>query len=387
VVNHIEIAEGGDTVQALSLGRLTSCDLDGTCSATNGGGDGEPLEWATYPPLPVRVQSLPGGAGAGPLHGRAVSASGLSSLDPITNNRHNENRAGLLWLSDGQAVRLDTGEIPYIPPHYRRPVGRGKYCGRMSVSGVDPKTGRKVFRRINCNGWTCSYCGPRKARNARLRIRNEADRLGLRFFLTLTLDPKKLKNPKFSVAYLRLVFNKFREYLRREFGEAPTYICILEFTKAGVPHLHVLFDRRIPQAWISSVWDSLGGGRIVFIKQVSIQRVARYLSKYLTKDLILSAPKGARRITTSRSIKLFPKFDSGVAWELLKMSIWTALSSRGTRSAREEVSGDVLLVGVEHQSELFSAEYVRLLYDEEAFLNGFEIHNSQTIGEVKQCVQ
>ena len=120
-------------------------------------------------------------------------------------------------------------------------VGRGKYCGRMSVTGMDPKTGRKIFRRINCGGWTCCYCGLRKARNARLRIRAVAEELDLRFFMTLTLDPKKLaggaKDKDFAVHYLRHVFNKFREYLRREYNEAPKYVCILEFTKAGVPHL------------------------------------------------------------------------------------------------------------------------------------------------------
>jgi hypothetical protein len=227
----------------------------------------------------------------------------------------------------------------------------------MSVAGIDPKTGRKVYRRVNCNGWTCSYCGPRKARNARLRIRAVAEDLQLKYFLTLTLDPKKLdggaKNKNFAVPYLRLVFNKFREYLRREFNEPPKYVCILEFTKAGVPHLHVLFDRFIPQAWVSNVWASLGDGRIVDIRRVTIERVARYLSKYLTKELLLSAPKGSRRITTARSIKLFPKFNSGIAWELLKMSIWNALASQGVRSNRAGVGLDALLIGSEHQADFF----------------------------------
>jgi hypothetical protein len=94
----------------------------------------------------------------------------------------------------------------------------------------------------------------------------------------------------------------------------------LEFTQKGVPHLHILFDRYIPQKWISSTWDQLGGGRIVFIKQVTVANVSRYLSKYLTKELLLSAPKGTRRITTARSIKLFPKFNSGITWELIRES-------------------------------------------------------------------
>jgi hypothetical protein len=67
------------------------------------------------------------------------------------------------------------------------------------------------------------------------------------------------------------------------------------------------------------------GGRIVFIKRVTVRNVARYLSKYLTKELLLSAPKGTRRITTARAIKLFPKFQSDIAWALIKSSIYQAL--------------------------------------------------------------
>jgi hypothetical protein len=162
------------------------------------------------------------------------------------------------------------------------------------------------------------------------------------------------------VPHLRLTFNAFREYLRREFGEAPSYVCILEFTKNGVPHLHVLFDRYIKQQWISAVWDKLGGGRIVFIKQVTVRRVACYLSKYLTKDLIMSAPKGTRRITTARSIKLFPKPNSGIAWDLLHSSIWQKLA--------EHRGGNW---GI--QPNLY--EFIDIHLDKERFLDAFQLCN------------
>jgi len=148
-------------------------------------------------------------------------------------------------------------------------------------------------------------------------------------------------------------------------------VCVLEFTQAGVPHLHVLFDRYIHQRWISKVWDSLGGGRIVFIKQVTVRRVARYLSKYLTKELIMSAPKGTRRITTARSIKLFPKFNSGIAWELLKSSIWQMLAEEQTRQW-----------GM--QRNLY--EFISMELDEERYLKMFQLHNLWSDGEMKQGV-
>jgi hypothetical protein len=225
----------------------------------------------------------------GALIGREASVPPL--LDSITNNRHTP------------------------PDFYTRPQGRGKHCGRYSIKGLDPKTGRTVNRRVNCGSWTCTYCGKRKARLAKRRIQEEAARLNLCYFWTLTLAPREFQSPEEQVKHIKRVFNNFREYLKRKYGIALNYVCILEFTQRGVPHLHVLFDRYIPHEWVSNSWDRLGGGKIVFVKRVVVQNVARYLSKYLTKELMFSAPKGARRISTSRTIKLFPKFASGITWE------------------------------------------------------------------------
>jgi hypothetical protein len=157
---------------------------------------------------------------------------------------------------------------------------------------------------------------------------------------------------------LQLAFNRFREYLRRKYGVPPNYIRVLEFTQAGIPHLHILLDRYIPQKWIKKTWGRLGGGRIVDIRQVTIQRVARYLSKYLTKELLLLAPKGTRRITTARPIKLFPKFNSEIAWELVRESIWHLLIAR-----RVAEFG--------HQLDLFRSFVTQ--FDEEGFLKAFEL--------------
>ena len=285
--------------------------------------------------------SLPAGKDQKPLRefegGALISAEGAvpSLLDSKTNNRHTDP-----------------------PDCYARPKGRGKYCGRLSIKGKHPKTNRTIYRRINCGSWSCSYCGPRKAKTARCAIRKVAEEQGLRYFLTLTLDPSKLKKGENAVKHLRRAFNKFREYLRRKYGTPPNYICVTEFTERGIPHLHILFDRYIPQKWISRTWNRLGGGRIVFIKQVKVRFVARYLSKYLTKELLLSAPKGTRRITTARTIKLFPKFNSGISWELIRESIWHLLTSHSAAA-------------FERQLDLF--RFVMMHFDEEQYLKAFEL--------------
>ncbi len=150
--------------------------------------------------------------------GALISAEGAVPplLDSITNNRHT------------------------APDCYQRPVGRGKHCGRYSISGIDPKTGRTQYRRVNCGSWTCSYCGPKKARLAKYRIRAEAVKHGLSYFWTLTLAPRQNESPENRVRRIRRAFNKFREYLKRKHGVALNFICLLEFTQQGAPHFHVI---------------------------------------------------------------------------------------------------------------------------------------------------
>jgi hypothetical protein len=252
-----------------------------------------------------------------------------SSLDKKTNNRN---------------TQVDPCALP---------VGRGKHCGRFSIRGRDTRTNKICYRRVNCNSWTCSYCGPRKAKRAKRAIRDMAETLDLHYFLTLTIDPANLRQDEDATKHLQVTFDKFREYLRRKFEEAPVYIRVVEFTQKGLPHYHILIDRYIEQQWISQTWDQLGGGRIVWIKRARIQKIAHYLAKYLTKELLLSAPKGTRRITTARAVKLFPKFQSGIDWELLRTSIWFLLQ-RVSRTA-------------------FDRNEIETQPDEEGFLKSFSI--------------
>ena len=123
--------------------------------------------------------------------------------------------------------------------------------------------------------------------------------------MTLTLDPARIPPGEDSIKYIRSTFNKFRVSLKRKYGEPISYICIVELQKSGNPHFHILVDRHIPQDWISKSWQAVGGGRIVDIRMVDIHRAPHYLTKYLSKQSILSVPRGVRRYTTSRNIRLF----------------------------------------------------------------------------------
>jgi hypothetical protein len=176
-----------------------------------------------------------------------------------------------------------------------------------------------------------------------VRIAQTAERLRLNKLLTLTLDPAKLRG-KESTAYINGVFADFRIYLKRRLGYAPDYIRILEYQKNGNAHLHVLLNCYLPQNWVSEAWSAVGGGRIVDIKQVDIHRVSRYLSKYLTKQMLMFAPKCARRVTTSRGIRLLEKRVGDFAWQVIRVPILRLFNVYRTRVTRIQSDAEGFLV-------------------------------------------
>jgi hypothetical protein len=173
---------------------------------------------------------------------------------------------------------------------------------------------------VRCKCWTCPTCAPRKANRYRKAIGELAEAHRLNKLLTLTLSPEKL-NGEDSTRFINRIFGNLRIYLKRKLGRSPKYIRILEYQKNGNAHLHILLGDYVPQRWLSEAWSSLGGGHIVDIRRVTMHRVSHYLSKYLTKQMILSAPKRARRVTTSRGIKLNPKVVSELSWSKVSLPI------------------------------------------------------------------
>lgn len=232
-------------------------------------------------------------------------------------------------------MKHDMGSSLDVHEHNRNSV-----CGRRALRGhLD---GRWRYSRFRCKCWRCECCGPRKAARLRRAIVRVATAKDLRRFLTLTLDPATC-TPEDSIRHIRQCWNKFRTALKREYGTSISFITILELQKSGYAHLHVLIDRYIPQPWISSAWQAMGGGKIVFIKQVDIQRVAPYLSKYLTKDLLLADfRRRQRRYTTSRDIKLLAVSPSGT-WDLVKASLeYLEWRAKGVVAAEQRDAHGVL---------------------------------------------
>lgn len=141
--------------------------------------------------------------------------------------------------------------------------------------------------------------GYRKRKVGKLRALDKfAGRGGV--FLTLTVDPTRFNSLKAAYSGLMDGFNRLVSYFRRRHGRLD-YARVLEFTKEGVPHLHVLFlglsflER---QEKISELWEKYGVGRVVYVTRVwNRVSLRRYMLKYLTKSL--SSEEGFRSLALS----------------------------------------------------------------------------------------
>lgn len=85
---------------------------------------------------------------------------------------------------------------------------------------------------------------------------------------------------------IRRAFRSFIQRLRRR-SWCSGYVKVMEYTKRGYPHIHlVLRGPFIPHWWISQVWADLHLSPVVDVRTVREHRgMGAYLAKYLGKDL------------------------------------------------------------------------------------------------------
>lgn len=92
----------------------------------------------------------------------------------------------------------------------------------------------------------------------------------------------------------------WRRYRRKYGDRAAGYAKIVELTKAGTPHLHIIANvPYIHHTALSAAWRELTGSFIVDIRKVEQRKgIAGYLTSYLTKAL--DVPPGMRKWSSSK---------------------------------------------------------------------------------------
>lgn len=139
----------------------------------------------------------------------------------------------------------------------------------------------RVFQ-LRCRSWNCPRCRPR--RQQQLRAIAYAGHPVT--FLTLTCNPFLHESPGDAARAMSAAWRALRRLIEAQHkGIKPEWMTVVEATKRGWPHLHVLTTKRwIDQKWLSAQWERLTGAKIVDIRRVQNPRqMASYVAKYVGK--------------------------------------------------------------------------------------------------------
>jgi len=136
-----------------------------------------------------------------------------------------------------------------------------------------------------CRRYGCDDCLPILRRRLQRRIREGRPNK----FLTLSLVRVEGGDPIEAARQLMHAWDVLAKLMRRyKGGHDLEFIHVKEGTKNGWPHLHIaLRMKSIDHTVIREWWYRLTGANQIWIKAVTSQKgFAKYLAKYLTKDLV-----------------------------------------------------------------------------------------------------
>jgi len=154
-------------------------------------------------------------------------------------------------------------------------ICREWYLHRESAAGAQAKP-------LLCRSWQCPHCQPLRRR----QLMANAAAGDPVLFLTLTVNPRLYAHPEERLKKLAWAWRTVVKRLRRERGhDSIEYLAIVEATKRGEPHLHILLRAKfIAQSYLSQCMNELIESPIVDIRRVrSALEVVRYVAKYITK--------------------------------------------------------------------------------------------------------
>lgn len=154
------------------------------------------------------------------------------------------------------------------------------YCGSQTIAIAH--AGKAKAFPLRCRSWGCKHCAPVRRR----RLVNDGLAGSPNRFITLTVNPHWFDGPADRGARLAKAWRDYvREYRRLHPGRELQYLAVLELTKKGEPHLHIVCRSGfIPQKELSKHMRLSMGAPVVDIRVVrGATEVARYVSKYISK--------------------------------------------------------------------------------------------------------
>lgn len=179
----------------------------------------------------------------------------------------------------------------------RPPLGRILDCTAATTITAWSQTHRaEVVLASTCEAWSCRCCGEHKAKRlARIAQAAKPNRL-----ITLTVNPTLHDSPRAAFDNTRRQLGPFTRTCRKLLGSME-YLRVLEITKRGWPHYHLVARcPYLPHQLASDTWNALTGAPIVDVRQIKQSKdVYWYVVKYLSKQGYIDWTE--RRVTMTKN--------------------------------------------------------------------------------------
>jgi hypothetical protein len=135
---------------------------------------------------------------------------------------------------------------------------------------------------LTCGRSTCPACARRLRKRLAARLR--ASLTGRTAFLwTITTDPSVLDKAE----ALRTINKRWHVVHRSLTRLCPglTYFRVIEFTRSGLPHIHLVTPRFLPWKQVQKFVTASGFGRILHVRPLPTETAIHYVAKYTMKAL------------------------------------------------------------------------------------------------------
>lgn len=148
---------------------------------------------------------------------------------------------------------------------------------------VKHEVNRLSARVLTCRSWSCELCRPERQK----QLIAKAISGHPTNFITLTVNPATGTDPVDRARALVKAWRTIRKLAMRKYSyKALEFLAVIEATKKGEAHLHILARVKwIDQAWLSEQMERLTGAPIVWIERLDGQKkIANYVAKYCGKE-------------------------------------------------------------------------------------------------------
>lgn len=204
---------------------------------------------------------------------------------------------------------------------------------------VNTRTGELV--QLPCKRYACPSCGPKKAYKLRKALQNKFECFDYVRMFTFNYRTTIFANPTHANKRSGEIWRRFINNVRRDKTLHHSlrnfqYVKIVEFTKSGYPHYHVLVDRYLPIQILANHWRhainvvcrNSGYNGSVNAKGIkTAKNAAYYVVKYVMKtandfegnlDKLFEYKRCKLKLYTKSSLmKLFFPYSSIDRWEFV----------------------------------------------------------------------